>query len=111
MDPGRLAEPGAEAEPDRGVMIAAGQDHRYVGLREAQQGRVEQPDGVERGHRAIVDVPRHHHGADLLADRLAEQPAQEAILIGQQVLAVQRAPQMPVRGVNQSHRTAVDSQC
>ena len=111
VDAGRLAEPGAEAQPDRGVMIPADEDDRDAGLREAQQGRVEQPDRVERRHRAVVDVPGHHHGPGPLADRLVQQPAQEGVLMGQQVLAVQRAPQMPVRGVDQSHRTAVDSPC
>ncbi len=104
MDAGHLAQPGTEAEPDRGVVVAAGQQHRDAGRGEPVQRPVEHGDRVDRRDRPVVHVTGDDHHVHLVFDRLPEQPVQERRLIGEQVLAVQGPAQVPVRGVEQSHR-------
>ena len=93
----------AEAEPDRRIVVAAGKEHRNPRGGKTAQRLVEHRDRVGGRNGPVVDVPCHHHRLHLAVDRLGEQPIEEGRLVGEQVLAVQRPPEMPVRGVEQSH--------
>ncbi len=74
VDARQLAQPGAEAEPHRRVVVAAGEDHRDPGGGEVPQGAVQQRHGVRGRHRPVVDVTGYHDGVGLVADRLGQQP-------------------------------------
>ena len=95
-----------EAEPDRRVVVAAGQHDVDRGGGEPGQRLVEQRDRVGRRHRAVVDVAGDEHRVDAPLDGGVDQPAQERALVLEHRLAVQRAAQVPVGGVQQSHRLA-----
>ncbi len=96
----------SEAEPDRRVVVAAGQ-HDVDGCRgEPGERLVEQRDGVGRRDGPVVDVAGHEHRIDAPLDGGLDEPAQEGALVLEHRLAVQRSAQMPVGGVQESHRLA-----
>jgi hypothetical protein len=65
MHAAALEQPGGEAEPDGGVVVAAGQDDLGAGPGEADQGIVQEADDVDAGQSAlIVDVPGDEHDVD-----------------------------------------------
>ncbi len=70
------------------------------------QGLVEHRDGIGRWHGAVVDVAGDQHRVNALLDGSVDQPAQERALVLEHRLAVQRPAQMPVGGVQESHRLA-----
>ena len=51
-----LQQPGGKTQPDRGVVVAAGQDHACPCLRDPHKGIIQQLDHVQPRQRAIVDV-------------------------------------------------------
>ena len=51
-----LQQPGGEAEPDGGIVVAAGEDHLGAGAGQPDQGVVEQADDVDAGQGTVVDV-------------------------------------------------------
>ena len=59
-----LQQPGGEAEPDGGVVVAAGQHHLGAGPGQAHQGVVEQADDVDAGQCAVIDVAGDEHDVD-----------------------------------------------
>ena len=97
----------AEPEPDRGVVVAADENHVDPGARERRKRLVEQGDRVGRRHRAVVHVTGDEHGIDTPRHRSLDQPGKERALVRQHRLAVQRAAEMPVGGVQQFHRFGV----
>ena len=100
MDAGRLAEAGAEAEADGRVVVAAGQDDRDAVGGQRGEGGVQHLHRVQGRDGPVVDVTGHDDGVGAVGDRLVVQPGQELPLVLQQALAVQGAPEMPVRGVD-----------
>ena len=103
VHPCQLAQPRAEPKPDRRVVVAAGKEHRNPGGGKAAKRVVEHGDRVGGRYGPVVDIPCHHHRLHLAVDRLGEQPIEEGRLVGEQALAVEGSPEMPVRGVEQSH--------
>ena len=79
VDAGRLAEPGAEPEPDRRVVVAAGQHHRNaVRGRSSQQGPARAAATASAGGTArSYTSPGHQHRVRLVPPACAEQPVQE----------------------------------
>ena len=73
----------------------------------AAERLVEQRHRVGRRHGPVVDVAGDQHRVDPALDRGVDQPRQEGALVLEHRLAVQGAAQMPVGGVQQSHRFAV----
>ena len=105
VDAGGVDQPGAEAEPQRGVVVAAGEHHAGAGAGQPGQGVVGQPHGVDRRQRAVVDVAGDHHGVDPLALDHLEQVVDEGSLVRQHAFAVEGPAQVPVGGVEQAHVT------
>ena len=94
----------SEAQADRRVVVAGTDDDRAQ-LREADQGVLEQRDGLDRGQRAVVDVAADEDGVHLLpVHDIGDEPDGRALVL-QHRHALQRHPQMPVGRVEQSHVT------
>ena len=64
VHPGGVDQRAAEAEPARGIVVAA--DHDDAGARVPQPGQPVGAElhGVHRGDRAVVDVAGHQDGVD-----------------------------------------------
>jgi len=61
-----LQQAAAEPEPTGRVVVAADQHDGGAGVVQPQQGVLAQFDGVDRRHRAVVDVPGDQHRVHLL---------------------------------------------
>ncbi len=94
-----LQQPGGEAEPDGGVVVAAGQHHLGAGAGQAHQGVVQQPDDVDSGQGAVVDVAGDQDDVDGLVPDEGDELVDEGALGVEHPDAVERPAQMPVRGV------------
>ncbi|MGX1408723.1 hypothetical protein RKD40_006336 [Streptomyces ambofaciens] len=82
----------------------AGDHHRgHAEVGEAVQRVVEQLDGGERGHRAVVHVSRHDHGVDGVLAHGLDEVADEPGLGAEHVHPVERPAEVPVGSVQQSH--------
>ena len=57
--------------------------------------------------RSIIDITSNLHRGRLLLVRSGQQPLTELALILQQLLVMQFAAQMPIRGVNKSHHSPI----
>ena len=101
--PAGVDQPGAEPEPARGVVVAAGDHDAGAGGGEPGEGLVGQRDGVDRGQRPVVDVAGDDHQVDLLGLDGLDQVVDERRLRGEEVLAVERPAQVPVGGVQDAH--------
>ncbi len=103
VDSGERGEVPAEAEADRGVVVAAHEDQRDAGRGERDERVVEEPDGVRARVGPVVDVARDQDRVDAVLDRLSEQPAQELGLLVVEAGLDQGATEVPVRRVQQPH--------
>ena len=92
-----------EPQPDRGVVVAAGEHHRGTGIDQAHHGLREELDRVGRGHRAVVDVAAHHDGVDLLLAHDVHEVVEVGGLRAEEAHLVEGPAQVPVGGVDQSH--------
>lgn len=70
---------------------------------------VGQRDRVDLGERAVVDVARHDHEVDLLGLHDLQEVIGVRALMGEHPLAVERPAKVPVGGVQDAHRTNLDS--
>ena len=104
---GRVDQPRAEPEPLGGVVVAAGQHHLGARAGEPHQRLVGQPDGVDLGERAVVDVTGDDHEVDPLGLDHLEQVVDVRRLVREHPLAVERPAQVPVGGVEDAHETTV----
>ena len=109
VDTGSVEEPGPEAEPVRGVVVA--RDEHDPGTRRSQprERLVGQPDGVDVGQRAVVDVTRDDHEVDGLGGDDLEQVVDVRRLVLEHAHAMERASQVPVGGVEDPHRSNLGS--
>lgn len=103
MHPGRLEQGGAEAEPARGVVIAADHDGAGPGAAQPAERLVAERDRVDRRQRAVVDVAGHDDHVDALGAHRLDQVVDIGRLTVEQALPVERPPQMPVRGMQDPH--------
>ena len=106
-DPRGVDEAGAEAQPPRGVVVAAGQDDLGPGPGQPHQRLVGEPDGVDVGQGTVVDVAGDHHEVDPLGLHDVEQVVDVRRLVREHPLAVERPAQVPVGGVEDAHRETV----
>ena len=92
-------------EPLGRVVVARRQHH--PGARGGQPGErlVGQSYGVDVRQRAVVDVARDDHEVDPLRLDHLDQVVDEGRLVLEHAHAVERAPQVPVGGVEDPHRT------
>ncbi len=104
---GRVDQPRAEPEPLGGVVVAAGQHHLGARAGEPHQRLVGQPDGVDLGERAVVDVTGDDHEVDPLGLDHLEQVVDVRRLVREHPLAVERPAQVPVGGMEDAHETTV----
>lgn len=103
VDARAVDESRADAEAAGRVVVAGDHHGGHAQLGEAVQRVVEQLDGGQRGHRAVVHVSRHHdgvhgplaHGGDEVTDELG--------LGTEHVHPVEGPAEMPVGGVQESH--------
>ena len=109
VDTGSVEEPGAEAEPLGGVVVA--RDEHDPGTRRSQprERLVREPDGVDVGERAVVDVTRDDHQVDALGRDDLEQVVDVRRLVLEHADAMERASQVPVGGVEDPHRSNLGS--
>ena len=56
MHSAAFEEPRSEAQPDGGIVVAACEDYLGTGPGQAHQCVVKQPDDVDSGQGAVVDV-------------------------------------------------------
>ena len=105
--PRRIDERGAEAEAGGRIMISADDHDPGAGITQADERVFTQLHGVERRHRAVIDITAHEHGVDPLRARRRDQRIEELGLRFPQVSAVKGAAEMPVGGVKESHMRTV----
>ena len=84
-------------------MVARRDDQLRTGRAQAGQRGGGDPDRLRRGHRAVVDVPRHQDGVDRLACHQVGEVPEHRFLLRQQIGAVEGAADMPVGGVQELH--------
>ncbi len=99
-------DPGAEAEPCRGVVVARRQDDGRR-LRQALERAGEQADGVDRRDRAVVDVTGDDDEVDGAVPHGVDEEVGEGRLVLEQVGSEQRAAEVPVAGVEDPHAVTV----
>ncbi len=100
-----LEQPGGETEADGGVVVAAGQHDLRPRVDEAGDGLGEERDRVGRGEGPVVDVTGDQDGVDGLGAHGVDQVVDERSLGVEQPHLVERAPQVPVGGVDHAHVT------
>ena len=114
-DPGGVDEPGAEAEPLGGVVVAAGDDDLRPRRGQPRERLVGQPDRVDLGQRPVVDVAGDHDEVDPLRLDHLEQVVDVRRLVAEHPLTVERPPEVPVGGVEDAHGTnlgrGADTRC
>lgn len=103
VDPGALEQARGEAEPRGRVVVAAGDDDPGAGVDQALEGLGQQLHGVGGGQRTVVDVAADQHGVDRLGAHDLDQVVEVGGLGPEQPDTVERAPQVPVGGVQQPH--------
>ncbi len=103
VDAGRVDQRAVDPEPARGVVVAADQDDPGAGRAQPGECVLEQRHRVHRRNRPVVDVARDQHRVHPLRARRLDQVVEEAGLRLPQVGAVQRPPEVPVRGVQEAH--------
>jgi hypothetical protein len=84
-------------------VVARGHDHRGPRAEQPADDPVEHGRRVRGGHRPVVDVAGDQHHVDRLLGDHARQPREHRLLLGQQLGAVQRPAEVPVRGVQEAH--------
>ena len=107
--PARSSRPEREAEPDRRVVVAAGEHHLRAGVDEPGHGLGEQRDGLGRGHRPVVDVAGDQHRVDPLGADDLDEVVEVGRLGVEQPHPVERPSQVPVGGVDQAHASRLRS--
>ena len=103
VEPRPLQEAGSEPQPDRGVVVAGGQDDLGARIDEPGDRLGEELDGRGAGQGAVVDVTAHQHGIDVFFADDLDEVVDVAGLDGQHPHTVERASQVPVGGVDQPH--------
>ncbi|CAM5308125.1 hypothetical protein SAURM35S_06818 [Streptomyces aurantiogriseus] len=103
MDAGASDQPGAHAEPPRGVVVPGDHHCRHAQLGEPVQGVVEQLDGGQRRHRPVVHIARHDHRVHLALTHGGAEMADELGLGTEHVHPVERPAEMPVGSVQKPH--------
>ena len=104
-----LQQAGAEADALGGVVVAGDEHHRdlepehHVG-----EEAIEQLDRLLGGHRAIVDVARQQQGVGAVGGYVAAELVQRMLLILEQALAVEHAPQVEIGGVDEAGHGSLD---
>ena len=117
--PGRMRQAGAleqgrrEAQPDGGVVVAAGQHHLGAGIDEARDGLGQQGDGVRSGQGSVVHVPGDEDGIHGLGPHRLDKVVDEGRLGVEEPHLVEGPAQVPVGRVDEAHvtqaREAADS--
>ena len=69
---------------------------------------VGQPDRVDVGERAVVDVPGNHHEVHALRGHHVEQVVHVGSLVREHALPVEGPPEVPVGGVEDAHTTNLE---
>ena len=103
VQPARRGELRERAEPGRGVVVSGRDDQLRAGRADPGDRRGGHPDGLGRRHRAVVDVACHQDGVDRLAGHEVGEVPEHRFLFREQVGAVERAADVPVGGVQESH--------
>jgi hypothetical protein len=85
--------------------VVAADQHHLRGARRGDAGEeaVEAGLGLSARRDLVEDVARDDQGVDLLVGEHAEQPGEEAVVIGAQADAAQLQAEVPVGGVEDAH--------
>ena len=111
MGTGPLQQAPREAQPSRRVMVAGGDDDLCTGVNDPLQGLREQGDGVGGGVGPVVDIAGHQDRLNPLRAHDLHQVVEVVRLRTKQSDTVERASQVPVRGVQQPHAMSRHRQC
>ncbi len=103
VDPGPPDQPRPDPQPAGRVVVAADEHRRHPEVRQPVQHVVEHRDRFQPRQRPVVDVSGDQHGVHALGPDHVHQVVQEGALGVVQALPVERAPEMPVGGMQQSH--------
>ncbi|SCD60666.1 hypothetical protein GA0115246_103703 [Streptomyces sp. SolWspMP-sol7th] len=104
VDPGAAEQPGADTEAPRGIVVPRDEHGGHAERGEPVQRLVVQLDGGQRGHRPVVHVPGHDDGLDVPLPHRRHEVVEEGGLRVEQRHPVQRAPEVPVGGVQNPQR-------
>ena len=96
-----------EGTQAHGAVVVARREHHGRPRAQRDERAAQAPHRIDGGHRAVVHVARHHDRVDAALLHEADQPVEEGVGAGGQVLPVQGAPQVPVGGVQDQHGTSV----
>ena len=107
---GGVDELGGEAEPGRGVVVAARHDDAHARREQPAQCVAGQLDGVDRGQRAVEDVAADHDEVDLLRRHDVDDVVDEGALRIEHALTVERPAKVPVGGVQDAHGRTLGGQ-
>ena len=97
---------GEKPQACRPVVVPRRQDDRRQ-RRQLAQGAAHPCEGVEGRDRAVEHVARDEHGVHAALTHQGDQPLDERVRAVAQGRAVQRAPQVPVGGVQNQHASSV----
>ncbi len=100
---------GLEAEPRRGVVVAARDDDRRTGVGEGPQGIGEHAVAGRGGRCRVEHVARDDHDVDIALAHLGDERLEHALERVERRVAVERPPDVPVRGVQDAHDLTVRS--
>ncbi len=96
-------QPGGEPEPDRRVVVPAGEDDLCAGVDEPHEGVGQDVDGVRGRHRPVVEVTAHEHRVHRLGPHDLDEVVEVGGLGVEQPHLVECPSQVPVGGVDQPH--------
>jgi hypothetical protein len=105
----RPQQRGLEPEACRRVVVAAGDDHRRAGVGERGQRVGEHAVARGGGRGGVEHVAGDDHHVDLVLAHLADECAEHAAERIERGVAVERPPDVPVRGVQDPHGLTVRS--
>ena len=100
-------EPGLEAQPRGGVVVAARDDDASPGVAQTDERVGEERVAVGRGGRGVEHVARDDDDVDRVLAHLCDERLEHAAQRRQGRVAVERPPDVPVRGVHDPHATTV----
>ena len=98
-------QPRLEAEAGRGVVVAARDDDACPGRAQRHESVGQQRVAGCGGRRGVEDVAGDDHDVDLVLAHLSDQRLEHTAQRIERGMAVERPPDVPVRGVQDPHAT------
>ena len=102
---------GLESEPRRGVVVSARHDDLRAGVGQGAQGVAQKRVTRGRGGCGVEDVSRDDHDIDVVLTHLSGERVEHTAQRIERGVAVERPPDVPVRGVQDAHVHTVRAPC